>query len=493
MKSKLSRYAGTLFAVCALATTLIAPAAHSDSSFITKVSWSTLHAVIGDGVAEQDRNEFDSKGVKQVDSSSQHPTVWVRKDVLQVTVKYDGGATQANKQVQFIADNSGQSFTFSDNITDPKKIVNTDDKGVALVTYTVSGIESDSYLQVSIAGCDFLNAAASCPNAAKNPKADVVGPLMLTWEKAGYYPILRLDPSVSARNVYWDWSEFKNGWVGEMSQVYIKTYLVGSTIKLPYTVTDIWGGPIANYPITLVAQGQYCGGNIKCKWGKAPDQKSTDANGKVTFLAINKNTATEACKNIDPQTKKKCGIGANFQPTTNQIPESADIFWPQFVNDMTLKPTSISYRVLTRGGLAAPSGNDVTVNGVVNPALPLATSAVADSAIVKTVLNISYLYNAAKDALSRVPLYAPDVQVSASPGAYVLRVCPDTVNATDCLASGMLFSSEITSTSQMHITQTFGYTFPATLIFASTKAGPATFTVKVGGQSYVLKQTFASN
>ena len=493
MNSKLSRFAGALITVGALVGALVAPAAHSDSSFITKISWGTLHAVTNEGVAEQDRNEIDSKGVKQVDSSSQHPTVWVRRDVLQVTVKYDGGAAQANKQVQFIADNAGQAFTFSDNIADPKKLVTTDDKGIATATYTVAGVESDSYLQVSIAGCDFISAPTSCPNAAKNPKADVAGPLMLTWEKAGYYPLLRLDPSVSARNVYWDWSEFKNGWVGEMSQVYIKTYLVGSTVKLPYTVTDIWGAPIADYPVTLIEQGQYCGGNIKCKWGKTPDQKNTDANGKVTFLAINKNTAAEACKNIDPQTKKKCGIGANFQPTTNQIPESGDIFWPQFVSDMTMKPTSISYRVLTRGGMTAPTGNDVTVNGVVNPALPLATTVVGDPAIVKTVLTVSYLYNAAKDALSRVPLYAPDVQVTASPGAYVLRVCPDTVNQADCNASGMKFAREIISTSQMRTTQTFGYTFPATLIFASTKAGPATFTVKVGGQSYALKQTFAAN
>jgi hypothetical protein len=57
----------------------------------------------------------------------------------------------------------------------------------------------------------------------------------------------------------------------------------------------------------------------------------------------------------------------------------------------------------------------------------------------------------------------------------------------------MIFSHEVTGASQMNKSQTFGYTYPATLMFASTVAGPATFTVKVGNQSYVIKQNFGSN
>ena len=45
----------------------------------------------------------------------------------------------------------------------------------------------------------------------------------------------------------------------------------------------------------------------------------------------------------------------------------------------------------------------------------------------------------------------------------------------------------------MSNSETFGYTYPATLMFASSVAGPATFTVTVGNQSYVVKQNFGTN
>ena len=467
--------------------------ASADGAFVTDITWSTLYVKSGDGIVQQDRNIFDAKGAKLVDDSTQHPLVWVKKDIDKVTVTYNGGATQAKKLIQFIADNAGQAFTFTDDIQAANKTVMTDATGFASVTYSVSGQVADSYLRVGIADCDYINAKASCPNAAKGKNADLGGPLIIQWQKPGYYPILKLDLQQSVRDVYWDWSEFKNSWVGERSHVFIKTYKVGSTISLPYSVTDIWGSPIANYPITMISQAGYCGGNIKCKWGNTPSSLYTDANGKVTFKAINKNTAAEACKNIDPTTKKRCGIGANFQPTTNQIPESSDIFWPQFVNDMTMNPVAITYRVASRGGVPSPAGNDVTVGGVVNPALPLSSAtAVPETGNVKTTLNISYLYNNAKSTLERVPLYAPDVKVTASPGAYVLRVCPDTVNLADCHASGMIFSKEVTSTNQMFQTQTFGYVFPPTLMFASSVPGVATFTMTVGNQTYTIKQEFAA-
>ena len=493
MKSA-TKFALALAGIALVASGLQATAAKADSAFVSDISWSTLYAKTGDGIVEQNRNIFDAKGVLQVDDSTQHPLVWVRIDVTQVTVQYNGGAAQANKQIQFVADNAGQKYTFADDISAPNKIVTTDSMGAAKVTYTVTGIQPDNYLRVGIADCDYINNKTSCPLYAKNKNADLGGPLIIQWEKPGYYPIIKLDLQNSARDVYWDLSEFKNSWVGERSHVYIKTYPVGATIKLPYIVSDIWGAPIADYPINMVAQSAYCGGNIHCKWANTPSNLSTDAEGKVTFTEINKNTPAEACKNIDPTTKKRCGIGANFQPTTNQIPESSDIFWPQFVNSMTMNAASISYRVVNRGGVLSPAGNDVTVNGVVNPPLPLSSAtATSDASAVKTVLSLSYLYNNAKKVLERVPLYAPDVTVTASPGAYVLRVCPDTVNQTDCHNSGMIFSREVTGISQMSASQTFGYTYPATLMFVSTAPGTATFTVKVGNQSYVLKQDFGSN
>jgi hypothetical protein len=145
------------------------------------------------------------------------------------------------------------------------------------------------------------------------------------------------------------------------------------------------------------------------------------------------------------------------------------------------------------GGVPSPAGNDVTVGGVVNPPLPISSAtSVPLNGNVKTTLNVSYLYNNAKKTLERVPLYAPDVKISASPGAYVLRVCPDTVNLDDCHASGMMFSKEVTSTDQMFTTQTFGYVFPPTLMFASSVPGLATFTMTVGNKTYTITQEFAA-
>jgi len=493
MKS-LSKVATSFFVLVLVATGLFGTVAKADSTFVSDISWSTLYAKTGDGIVQQNRNIFDAKGVLQINDSTQHPLVWTRLDVKEVTVLYNGGPSQAGKQIQFVADNAGQKFTFSDNIQGANKIATTDSNGAVSVTYTVSGVVPDSYLRVGIADCDYINNKTKCPKYAKNKNADLGGPLIFQWEKPGYYPIIKLALAKSARDVYWDWSEFKNSWVGERSHVFIKTYPVGSTIKLPYTVQDIWGAPIADYPINMVAQEAYCGGTVKCKWANTPSLLYTDANGNVTFTETNKNTVADACKNVDPTTKKRCGIGTNFQPTTNQIPESSDIFWPQFASDMTMNPAAINYRVSNRGGVVSPSGNDVTVNGVVNPSLPLSTNtSVSDVAAVKTVLSLSYLYNNAKNVLQRVPLYAPDVTVTASPGAYVLRVCPDSVNEADCHKSGMIFSREVTGLSQMSNSETFGYTYPATLMFASSVAGPATFTVTVGNQSYVVKQNFGTN
>lgn len=476
-----------------LAPSMVVSNASAEEPFVTDVSWSTLYVKTGDGIVQQDRNIFDSKGIKLLDDSTQHPLVWIKKDINQVTVTYNGGVAQANKLIQFVADNAGQEFKFSDTIQNSNKTVLTNASGYAEVTYTVEGQVSDSYLKVGIAGCDYINNQSSCPSSTKAKNTYLGGPLIIQWQKQGYYPILTLDLKDSARDVYWDWSEFKHSWVGERSRVYIKTYKVGSTINLPYTVTDIWGAPIANYPISMISQAGYCGGNIKCKWGNSPTSLYTDENGKVTFRAINKNTPAEACKNIDPTTKKRCGIGANFQPTTNQIPESSDIFWPQFVNDMTINPVAITYRVASRGGVTSPSGNDVTVGGVTNPPLPTASATtMPENGYVKTTLNVSYLYNNAKKSLERVPLYAPDVKITASPGAYVLRVCPDTVNLADCHASGMLFAKEIKGTNQMFETQTFGYVFPPTLMFASSVPGIATFTMTIGNQTYTIKQEFSA-
>ena len=111
--------------------------ASADGAFVTDITWSTLYVKSGDGIVQQDRNIFDAKGAKLVDDSTQHPLVWVKKDIDKVTVTYNGGATQAKKQIQFIADNAGQAFTFTDDIQAANKTVMTDATGFASVTYLI--------------------------------------------------------------------------------------------------------------------------------------------------------------------------------------------------------------------------------------------------------------------------------------------------------------------------------------------------------------------
>ena len=205
---------------------LFSPAS-ADGTYVNDLTWSTLYVKSGEGIVQQDRNIFDAKGVKLLDDSTQHPLVWVKKDINKVTVTYKGGATQGKKLIQFIADNAGQAFTFTDDIQAANKTVMTDTDGYAEVTYTVSNQVPDSYLRVAIAGCDYINTKASCPNASKK-NGDLGGPLIIQWQKPGYYPIIKLDMLESVRDVYWDWSEFKHSWVGERSRVYIKTYKVGT-------------------------------------------------------------------------------------------------------------------------------------------------------------------------------------------------------------------------------------------------------------------------
>jgi hypothetical protein len=112
---------------------ILSPAS-ADGSYVTDITWSTLYVKTGEGIVQQDRNIFDSKGVKLLDDSTQHPLVWVKKDIDKVTVTYKGGATQGNKLIQFIADNAGQSFTFADDIKSANKTVLTDAAGDAAVT-----------------------------------------------------------------------------------------------------------------------------------------------------------------------------------------------------------------------------------------------------------------------------------------------------------------------------------------------------------------------
>ena len=475
--------------------------AHGESlPFIDDLTWSTLHIVPGDGIFEQDRRLFDDKSNKLTDLADQHPNVWVRTDVKSVTVQYDGGPGQANKQIQWIVDDSGINGKVTDSVGTTNNIALTDGNGKALISFTVSNTEPDSYLRVGIADCDFLGSPASCPRKSEGPYADQGGPLNIQWQAAGYYPQVHMNNPQELRDVTWDWSLFKREWfyAYEYALVYTKSYQVGAKVTLPYKVTDIWGSPIPDMPVDFIVDASNSGSKVKSKWSKFNGHKYTDANGIVTFTVSNLNTAKEACLNIDPTTKKKCYFAINLYATTNVVPESHDLFWPQFADSLKMAPTSVVYKVQTRGTTTAAAGsNDVSVGGVTNPPIPSSANEVTPANTVASTLFYPYLFNSNKDPLMRVQLYAPDVTITASSSGFVARVCPDGANKKDCEAAGLKYASEIKSTTQMTKTLTSTYTYNPTLkipmafIFTSDKPGAVTFTVTTAGQKYEIKQTFS--
>ena len=479
----------------------IPQSAHGESlPFIDDLTWSTIHAVAADGVFEQDRRLFDDKSNKLTDLADQHPNVWVRTDVKSVTVQYDGGPGQANKQIQWIVDDSGINGTVTDNVSGVNNLAYTDGNGKASIAFTVSDTEPDSYLRVGIADCDFIGSPGTCPRKSEGPYADQGGPLNIQWQKAGYYPQVHMNNEQELRDVTWDWSLFKREWfyAYEYALVYTKSYQVGAKLTLPYKVTDIWGSPIPEIAVDFIVDSSNSSSKVKSKWSKFNGHKYTDANGVVSFTVANLNTAKEACLNIDPTTKKKCYFAINIYATTNVVPESHDLFWPQFADSLKMAPTSIEYKVQTRGSaLTSKTSNDVSVGGATNPPIPSSAAEVAPASSITSTLFYPYLFNANKDPLMRVQLYAPDVTISASEGGFVARVCPDGANKRDCDLAGLKYASEIKSTSQMKKTLTTTYTYnptlkiPMSFIFTSSKPGAVTFTVLTGGQKYEIKQTFS--
>ena len=475
--------------------------AHGESlPYIDDLTWSTLHIVPGEGIFEQDRRLFDDKSNKLTDLADQHPNVWVRTDVKSVTVQYDGGPGQANRQIQWIVDDSGINGTVTDNIASTNNIAITDGNGKAKITFQVSNTEADSYLRVGIADCDFLGTPTSCPRKNEGPYADQGGPLNIQWQMAGYYPQVHMNNAHELRDVTWDWSLFKREWfyAYEYALVYTKSYQVGAKLTLPYKVTDIWGTPIPNMPVDFIVDASNSGSKVKSKWSKFNGHKYTDSNGIVVFTVSNLNTAKEACLNIDPTTKKKCYFAINLYATTNVVPESHDLFWPQFADTLKMAPTSVTYKVQSRGAnLAAAKSNDVSVGGAVNPPIPNSETGVVPASTITSTLFYPYLFNINKDPLMKVQLYAPDVTITASEGGYVARVCPDGANRKDCDLAGLQYASEIKSTSQMKKTLTSTYTYnpilkiPMSFIFTADKAGSVIFTVSTGGQKYEIKQNFS--
>ena len=471
VRTVIRRIAAAIAASSLLLVGLVATTPASAAvTWVSGLSWSNLHVLQEPGVFEKYRREFDVNSVLQTQSDSQHSTAWIRTDRQSVTVRYIGGAVNANKSVQFLP---GGDIEFTDSIAGDDNIALTDAQGNASITLTLTNpAQAEDNLYVGL----------RAGTAEEDP---TVGNMVLLWQEPGFYPIIKLrgtwtgPESVCGINPYecvdsdldektWAWSVFKRDWLPEYAQVFVKSYKAGSTIYVKYSVTDIWGTPLVGKSITLPADP-----NCKiCKWGAYKATKLTDANGFVSYSVPNKNNVKEIAAftsvNSDTKEKQRGFVSFNLWPTSNDLDESADMFWPQIVTDINIKATASKLNIVSRGGLTADAGGNVVVGAgtpemAVNPPLALDTKGLGlgDTNVVN--LTITYLKNSVPNVL-----YAPDIKVVASNGGRIGLVTNSKAAAT------------FVDVSQMVSSLTFGYTYPQRLVFACTKPGSTIFTIYTG-------------
>jgi len=457
------------------------PAQAGAPAWVNGISWTNLHVKSEDGVFERYRREFDTNSVLQTQSETQHNQAWVRTDRNSVTVTYTGTVANADHEVRFILDGD-QAFTYStantvvspaDLATLPANLdVMTDANGNAEVTMTLTEANP-------------ANRADMVLRAGISDGTNNIGTMVVLFEPAGYFPVIKLvgtgsGPEATCNTLHpfecnnadldektWTWSVFKKDWLPEYSQVFVKSYVAGAKINLLYKVTDIWGTPIAAKQITLNLDS----GCRLCKWGNFVGTKATNASGYVGFSVPNKNTVKEVNANTfvnsDTKVKEHGFVAFAILPTSNELQESTDEFWPQLVTDINIKPAATNITTLNRGGITADgNGNVIVGSGAdtqVNPPLVIDESdnSLTDTNIIN--LNITYLKNSLP-----IALYAPDINVSATNGGVSGLILPATPAATYASASSQKSS------------YAFGYTYPQQILLTCTRPGTTVFTIATG-------------
>jgi hypothetical protein len=473
----------TLTAI-ALATSvagLVTPA-QATPSWVSTVSWTNLNVKSEVGVFQRYRREFDANSVLQTQSETQHNQAWIRSDRNSVTVTYTGGKSNAGKEVRFILDGD-QDFTYS---TDNSVVAAANTSALPTNLDVITDGSGNAAVTLTLTEANAANRADDVLRAGISDGANTAGNMVLLWEPAGYFPVVKLvgtgtGPEATCNTLHpfecndtdlteetWAWSVFKKDWLPEYSQVYVKSYLAGATIGLRYKVTDIWGTPIPDLPITLNLDS----GCRLCKWDKNfVGTVNTDTDGYAQFTLKNKNSAKEVLANTflnsDTKVKEHGFVAFALLPTTNELVESVDEFWPQLVSDINVKSAAVQLTTLNRGGITADGSGNVVVgsgnNATVNPPLVIdeADNQLTDTNIIN--LNITYLKNSVPLAL-----YAPDVKVSADNGGRFGLILP--AHPVGDYAS---------STAQ-NSSYTFGYTYPQQIAVSCTKVGTTTFTIAVG-------------
>jgi len=343
--------------------------------------------------------------------------------------------------------------------------------------------------------------------------AVTAGPQVITWQKAGWRPIIKLvgtptgrqcvmnQPTINLcagidfRDETFDWSVANRAWFQgsqtyDYAQAYAKTYAPGSTVALKFFVRDVWGTPIAKLPLAVSLKG------TSAKWGKYPSTVKTDAQGYATFSAKNTNKAAEINAHVDvnpdPPHKKTAGIvGFVVYVTSNQIDEVADQMWFQLASDITINggcPNTLNtircplgdavFPISYRGPNVADGKGNYSTGGKMNPDMTLDPSGTSLNDTIIAAFNITALKN-----LKRQFIYAPEVTITADNGGLSALATADQKNAG---------FSDFKSSANFKPVTTFGFTYYQDLVFMATNPGVTTWTVKLGNWKYSFTQSYVA-
>jgi len=343
--------------------------------------------------------------------------------------------------------------------------------------------------------------------------AATAGPQVITWQKAGWRPIIKLvgtptgrqcvlnQPTINLcagidfRDETFDWSVANRAWFQgsqtyDYAQAYAKTYAPGSTVALKFFVRDVWGTPIAKLPLAISLKG------TSAKWGKYPSTVKTDAQGYASFTAKNTNKPAEINAHVDvnpdPPHKKTVGIvGFVVYVTSNQIDEVADQMWFQLASDITINggcPNSLNtircplgdavFPISYRGPNVADGKGNYSAGGKMNPDMTLDPSGTSLNDTIIAAFNITALKN-----LKRQFIYAPEVTITADNGGLSALASADQKNAG---------FSDFKSSANFKPVTTFGFTYYQDLVFMATNPGVTTWTVKLGNWSYSFTQSYVA-
>ena len=455
--------------------------ASATPTWVSGISWTNLHVKSEAGVFERYKREFDTSSVLQTQSETQHNQAWVRSDRDTVTVTYTGLAANANHLVRFTLDGD-EPFTYT---TDNTVVSAADLSTLPASLDVITDGDGNAAVTMKLTEPNPANRADDVLRAGISDGTNNIGNMVMLFEPAGYFPVIKLvgtgsGPEATCNTLHpfecdnsdldektWTWSVFKKDWLPEYSQVYVKSYVAGAKINLLYKVTDIWGTPIASKPITLNLDS----GCRVCKFGNFAGTKPTNDAGYVSFSLPNTNTVKQIAANefvnTDTKTKEHGFVAFALLPTSNELQESIDEFWPQLVTDVTIKPAATTITTLSRGGFTADGNGNVLigsgVNTQVNP--PLVIDENDNSMTDTNVINlfISYLKNSIP-----IALYAPDISVTATNGGKFGLVLPASPAQTYASTSTQLSAT------------TFGFTYPQQIVLTCTRPGTTVFTIATG-------------